>query len=76
MPTPEELAHENIDRQLTACGWTVQSRSELNLYAGRGVAVREFPLDTGEADYLLFVDCKAVGEFESAVAAGLAARYD
>jgi type I restriction enzyme R subunit len=42
MPTPEELARINIDRQLTAYGWTVQSRAEMNLYAGRGIAVREF----------------------------------
>ena len=72
MPTPEELARINIDKQLTTYGWTVQSRVEMNLYAGRGVAVREFPLDGGpstagkggpplKADYLLFVDRKAVG---------------
>ncbi|MBI1792683.1 MAG: DEAD/DEAH box helicase family protein [Chloroflexi bacterium] len=65
MPTPEELARINIDKQLTACGWIVQSRGEMNLYAGRGVAVREFPLSTGEADYLLFVDRKAVGVVEA-----------
>jgi type I restriction enzyme, R subunit len=65
MPTPEELARVNIDRQLTACGWTVQSRAEMNLYAGRGVAVREFPLSTGEADYILFVDRKAVWVVEA-----------
>jgi type I restriction enzyme, R subunit len=63
--TPEELARQNIDKQLEACGWIVQSRRSLNLYAGRGVAVREFPLDTGEADYLLFVDRKAVGVVEA-----------
>jgi type I restriction enzyme R subunit len=56
MPAPEELARINIDRQLTACGWTVQSRSGMNHYVGRGIAVCEFPLSTGEADYLLFVD--------------------
>ena len=66
MPTPEELAPKNIDAQLTACGWIVQSRAEMNLYAGRGVAVREFPLDGGSStspkgtmtlrvDYLLFM---------------------
>ncbi len=71
MPTPEELARINIDKQLTACGWMVQSRNAMNLYAGRGVAVRESPLETGEADYLLFVDRKVVGEVESAVAVGL-----
>lgn len=65
MPTPEELARINIDKQLAACGWIVQSRAEMNLYAGRGVAVREFPLSTGEADYLLFVDRKAVGVVEA-----------
>ncbi len=59
-PTPESLARENIDRQLDACGWTVQSRNAMNLYAGRGVAVREFPLETGEVNYFLFVDHKVV----------------
>ncbi|MCJ7433301.1 MAG: hypothetical protein MUO77_07430 [Anaerolineales bacterium] len=44
MPTPEELARVNIDKQLTACGWTVQSRSVINRYASRGVAVHEFSL--------------------------------
>jgi type I site-specific restriction endonuclease len=29
MFTPEELARENIDKQLTACGWIVQSRTEM-----------------------------------------------
>jgi type I restriction enzyme, R subunit len=56
MPTPQELAHVNIDRQLAACGWIVQSRAKMNLYRGRGVSAREFPLETGDADYLLFVD--------------------
>ena len=37
----------------------------MNLYAGRGVAVREFPLQTGYADYLLFVDRKAAGIVEA-----------
>jgi type I restriction enzyme R subunit len=65
MPTPEELARINIDKQLAACGWTVQDMSGLNLYAGLGVVVREFPLATGEADYLLFVDRKAAGVIEA-----------
>ncbi len=62
---PEELARQNIDAQLTAAGWAVQDRTQMNLYAGLGVAVREFPLTTGEADYLLFVDRKAVGVVEA-----------
>ena len=65
MPTPEALARQNIDAQLISCGWTIQNRTEMNLYAGQGVAVREFPLDTGYADYLLFVDQKAVGVIEA-----------
>lgn len=64
-PTPESLARENIDAQLAACGWVVQDRARMNLYAGRGIAVREFPLTTGFADYLLFVDRKAVGVIEA-----------
>jgi type I restriction enzyme R subunit len=65
MPTPEALARQNIDSQLTACGWVVQDRLAMNLHAGRGVAIREYPLKTGVADYLLFVDCKAVGIIEA-----------
>ena len=63
--TPEEKARIDIDRQLTAAGWTIQDRDTMNLYAGRGVAVREFPLKTGFADYLLFVDGKAIGAVEA-----------
>jgi type I restriction enzyme, R subunit len=65
MPTPEELARINIDKQLFACGWIVQDRAGMNLYAARGVAVREFPVEGGFADYLLFVDRKAAGVIEA-----------
>jgi type I restriction enzyme R subunit len=65
MTTPEARARQNIDALLTACGWAVQDRLAMNLYAGRGVAVREFPLQTGYADYLLFVDRKAAGILEA-----------
>jgi type I restriction enzyme R subunit len=64
-PNPEALARIKIDDQLTACGWKVQDRADINLHAGRGVAVREFLLQTGFADYLLFVDKKAVGVIEA-----------
>ena len=63
--TPEEQARVEIDRQLEACGWQVQSRERQNLFARRGVAVREFPLKTGYADYLLCVDGKAIGAVEA-----------
>jgi type I restriction enzyme R subunit len=65
MPTPESLARQQIDLLLAASGWTVQDRAGMNLYAARGVAVCEFPLETGFADYLLFVDRKAVGVVEA-----------
>jgi type I restriction enzyme, R subunit len=37
----------------------------MNLYAGQGVAVREYPLTWGPADYLLFVNRQAVGVIEA-----------
>jgi len=54
--TPEEKSREQIDRQLAACGWLVQDHKSMNIMAGPGVAVREFPLKTGYGDYLLYVD--------------------
>ena len=65
MTTPEQLARKNIDQLLDACGWKVQHYRELNLSAGRGVAVREFPLRTGFADYALFVDRRIIGAVEA-----------
>lgn len=50
---------------LAAAGWIVQSRADLNLHAGRGVAVREVPTPTGPADYILFVDRRACGALEA-----------
>ena len=63
----EARARVEIDRQIVACGWLVQNRAETNLYAGQGVAVREFIMAPGHgrADYLLFVDGKAVGAIEA-----------
>ena len=63
--TPEEEARERIDRQLAECGWIVQDHEEMNIFAGPGVAVREFPLTTGSADYLLYADAKAIGVVEA-----------
>lgn len=62
---PEEKSRLEIDRQLTDCDWQVQNHSEMNLSAGAGIAVREFPLKSGFADYLLYVDAKAVGVVEA-----------
>ncbi len=63
--TPEELARDNIDRQLAACGWVVQHKKQIDLNAGIGVAVREYQTEVGPADYILFVDRKPVGVIEA-----------
>ena len=66
MASPEELARHNIDALLTQCSWKVQKRSEINLSAGRGIAITEGLLKGGnEADYLLFVGGKAIGTVEA-----------
>ena len=65
--TPEEQAREHIDLMLTGSGWVVQDAKETNLYAGLGVAVREFVLKDGHgrADYLLYVNRAAAGVVEA-----------
>jgi len=62
---PEQQARDRIDGQLRAAGWVVQTLSELNPSAARGVAVREYPTDTGPMDYLLMVDGKPAGVIEA-----------
>jgi type I restriction enzyme R subunit len=62
---PEQIARDQIDKQLLACGWVVQSKSNMNLFANLGVAVREYQTDVGPADYVLFVDGKPVGLIEA-----------
>lgn len=39
MTAPEERARESIDAKLAESGWVVQSRDEINLSAGQGVAI-------------------------------------
>ncbi|MBL8019727.1 MAG: DEAD/DEAH box helicase family protein [Leptospirales bacterium] len=62
---PEERARQTIDEQLSQAGWIVQDFKDIDLSAGSGIAIREFPLTTGFADYMLFVDRKAVGVVEA-----------
>ncbi|MFT3789833.1 MAG: DEAD/DEAH box helicase family protein [Rudaea sp.] len=82
--TPEARAREEIDRKLDAAGWILQDVGRINLAAGAGIAVREYPTDTGPADYVLFVNRKAVGVIEAkrdsagenlSVAEGQSERY-
>src|SRR6266436_460482 len=62
---PEDKARSLIDRWLGACGWLIQSKSEMNLGAGLGVAVREFQTASGPVDYGLFVGRKLCGVIEA-----------
>jgi type I restriction enzyme, R subunit len=62
---PEDRARVEIDAKLLACGWIIQNRGEMNLSAGPGVAVREFPTSEGPADYALFVDETFCGVVEA-----------
>lgn len=41
---------------LAEAGWVVQDATAFDFSAGPGVALREFSLATGAADYVLFVD--------------------
>ena len=65
MASPEELAREKIDKLVSDCGWILQNRTSINLSAGRGIALREGLLKSGEADYLLFADQKIIGTVEA-----------
>lgn len=62
---PEDKARSLIDRRLVACGWLIQSKTEMNLGVGLGVAVREFQTASGPVDYGLFVGRKLCGVIEA-----------
>src|SRR5436853_7744773 len=63
----EAKARENIDRLLAQSGWIVQDKSQVNLSASQGIAVRElgFKRDDGRADYTLYVNRQPVGVIEA-----------
>ena len=62
---PEQIARDKIDQMLVDAGWLVQSKDKVNLSAGIGVALRETNTESGSADYILFVNSKAVGVIEA-----------
>jgi type I restriction enzyme R subunit len=62
---PEQIARDKIDQMLVDAAWLVQSKDEVNLSAGKGVALRETNTESGSADYILFVNSKAVGVIEA-----------
>lgn len=38
---PEQKARDTIDRMLTASGWSLQAKGNINLHAGPGQAIRD-----------------------------------
>lgn len=65
MTRPEDRARELIEQRLVQAGWVIQDMPQFNPAADRGVAVREFPTDTGPADYVLLVNREPVGVIEA-----------
>jgi type I restriction enzyme, R subunit len=65
--TPEAKARIDIDKLLVQAGWHVCGMGDFNIHAAQGVAIREFPLNSGFgfADYLLYVNGKACGVIEA-----------
>ena len=68
---PEQIARDKIDQMLVDAGWFVQSKDNVNLSANIGVTLREVNTETGPADYILFVNAKAVGEGQVTSVLGL-----
>ena len=63
---PEDKARDTIDEMLRAAGWAVQDPGAYDPgVSERGIAIREYPFDSGPADYLLVVDREAVGVIEA-----------
>ena len=62
---PEQQARDRIDKLLQDAGWSIQDKDKINLAASVGVAIREYPTDSGIADYVLFVDRQALGIVEA-----------
>jgi type I restriction enzyme R subunit len=63
---PEDDARDQIDEMLRAAGWAVQHRDSYDPGVPEaGIAIREYPFETGPADYLLVVDREAVGVIEA-----------
>ena len=44
---PEDKAREKIDKMLEQSGWHVYDLNDANIYAHRGVVIRNFPLKKG-----------------------------
>jgi type I restriction enzyme R subunit len=63
--TPEEQARIKIDEHLSQAGWEVQDYKSFNPSSSFGIAVREYPTESGSADYILFINRKPIGVIEA-----------
>lgn len=62
---PEQKARDKIDLLLEQSGWIIQDMKSINLFAGKGIAIKEYKTEIGPADYILFVEKKTVGVIEA-----------
>ena len=62
---PEEQARVLIDEMLTNAGWAVVSRSEYSEAQNASAVTEALTKGNHEADYLLFLDGKAIGVLEA-----------
>jgi type I restriction enzyme R subunit len=65
---PEQVARRSIDRTLKGAGWLIQTKRDLNLQAAPAIALCETDVEGGFADYMLFVDGKAIAVLEAKAA--------
>ena len=61
----KQIARDKTDEMFKLAGWAVQDKNKINFNNGIGQAIREYQIDVGPADYVLFVDKKAVGVIEA-----------
>ena len=65
MEGPEDQTRKTIDQMLMDSGWVIQNYKELDLSAGHGVAIREYPFSKETSDYALFINKIPVGVVEA-----------
>ena len=59
---------DEIERLLGSAGWDVQDHEHFDPTASAGIAAHGYPLGTGFADYLLFVEGRIAGIVEAGTA--------
>ena len=65
MNNESTVRREIIDNELREVGYIIQDMDELNLDAGIGVLVREYPTSTGPVDYMIFINGEPCGVIEA-----------